>query len=292
MSGASTHLARVQTGVAQVDGIRLHYRRAGSGPLVVLLHGWPQTSLCWRAVIGELAAEHTVLAPDMRGYGLSDKPTWGYDKRRMARDMAGLVTSLGFAGATVIGHDRGARVGHRWALDRPDQVERLAVLDVVPTRAMFQRLDATVATGYWHWLFHLQPDLPERLVSRDIRGYLEFFFERWTFNRHGLDPQAVDAYVTAFSRPGALRASFDDYRATDRDVALDDEDAAAGRRLTMPVLALWGSVGLPARLPCLDIWREYAEDVLGAEIAECGHFIPEERPGALLAHLQEFLATR
>ncbi|MEV1002413.1 alpha/beta hydrolase [Nonomuraea sp. NPDC050202] len=278
------------TGVAFVNGIRVHYTRAGSGPLVILLHGWPQTSLCWRAVLEPLAADHTVVAPDLRGYGLSDKPPTGYDKRQMAADMAELVRTLGFDRAAVVGHDRGARVAHRWALDRPEQVERLVVLDVVPTREMFRRLDASVAAGYWHWLFHLQPDLPERLVANDVRGYLEYFFERWTYNRHGLDPDAVDAYVRAYSRPGALRAGFDDYRAQDQDLALDDDDAAMGRKLVMPVLALWGSVGLPSRLPTLDIWREYAEDVTGAQIPECGHFIAEERPDVLLDHLRGFLA--
>jgi haloacetate dehalogenase len=283
--------AVTSTGVTEVDGVRLHYQRAGEGPLVVLLHGWPQTSQCWRPVLAELAARHTVVAPDLRGYGLSDKPTDGYDKRRMAADMAGLVTALGFDDAAVVGHDRGARVAHRWGLDRPDQVRRLVVLDIVPTREMFRRLDATTANGYWHWLFHMQPDLPELLVSRDVRGYLEYFFGRWTYNRHGLAPEAVDAYVRAFSRPGALRAGFDDYRATTVDLAIDDEDADAGRRLRMPVLALWGSVGLPARLPTLEIWRDYADDVTGAQIPECGHFIAEERPDVLLAHLREFLGA-
>ncbi|OKH99219.1 alpha/beta hydrolase [Streptomyces sp. CB02923] len=280
------------TGVAQVDGVRLHYTRAGSGPLVVLLHGWPQTSRCWQPVLGELARKYTVVAPDLRGYGRSDKPVTGYDKRRMAADMAGLVESLGFEQAAVVGHDRGARVAHRWALDRPEQVDRLALLDIVPTREMFRRLDATIATGYWHWFFHLQPDLPEWLVGQDIRGYLEYFFERWTYNRHALTDEVVDAYVAAFSRPGALRAGFDDYRAAAADTALDDEDFAEGRLLTVPVLALWGAVGLPAQLPTLDIWRDYSahpEQVTGAEIADCGHFIAEEAPEALLAHLRDFL---
>jgi haloacetate dehalogenase len=281
----------VDTGVVRVDDVRLHYTRAGEGPLLVLLHGWPQTSLCWRPVLADLAATHTVVAPDLRGYGLSDKPAGGYDKRRMAADVAELVTALGFEHASVVGHDRGGRVAHRWGLDRPDQVRRLVVLDIVPTREMFRRLDAGTGSGYWHWLFHMQPDLPERLVAQDVRGYLEYFFERWTVNRHGLTPDAVDAYVRAFSRPGAMRAGFDDYRATPDDLALDDEDAAAGRRLRMPVLALWGSAGLPARLPALDIWREYADDVTGAEIPDCGHFIAEERPDALLTHLREFLGT-
>ncbi len=280
------------TGVAQVNGVRLHYTRAGSGPLVVLLHGWPQTSRCWWPVLGELARDYTVVAPDLRGYGLSDKPTTGYDKRTMAADMAGLVESLGFERASVVGHDRGARVAHRWALDRPEQVERIAVLDIVPTREVMRRVDATIASGYWHWFFHFQPDLPERLAGQDVRGYLEYFFERWTYNRHALTGEAVDAYVTAFSRPGALRAGFDDYRATETDIALDDADFAEGRLLTVPVLALWGAAGLPAQLPTLDIWRDHSarpEQVTGAEIPECGHFIAEEAPGALLAHLRDFL---
>ncbi|ULR55825.1 alpha/beta fold hydrolase [Streptomyces deccanensis] len=120
--------------------------------------------------MADLAADHTALAPDLRGYGLSDKPTTGYDKRRMAVGIAGLVDALGFEKAAVGGHDRGARVGHRWALDRPEQVERLAVLDIVPTREMVRRLDASLASGYWHRLFHMQPDLLERLVGRDTRG--------------------------------------------------------------------------------------------------------------------------
>ncbi|MDQ0758234.1 alpha/beta fold hydrolase [Streptomyces canus] len=125
-------------GQTQVDGV----------------HGWPQNSDCWRPVLADLAADYTVVAPDLRGYGLSDKPATGYDKRRMAADVAGLVEVLGFERAMVVGHDRGARVGHHWALDRPDQVERPAVLDIVPTRKVSRRLDVLLASGYWHWLFH------------------------------------------------------------------------------------------------------------------------------------------
>jgi haloacetate dehalogenase len=282
-------VATVTTGTEQVNGVRIGYTLAGAGPLVVLLHGWPQTGRCWHRMLEPLAERHTVLVPDLRGYGLSDKPTWGYDKRQMADDMAALVHVLGFDTAKVVGHDRGARVGHRWALDRPEQVEKLAVLDIVPTREMFRRLDGSVAAGYWHWLFHMQPDLPERLVAPDVRGYLEYFFERWTYQRHGLDPDAVDDYVRAFQRPGALRAGFDDYRAQEIDLVHDEEDAAAGRRLVMPVLALWGSAGLPARMPTLEIWGEYADQVTGAEVPECGHFLPEERPAVVLDHLGAFL---
>lgn len=277
------------SGVVLVNGIRMHYVRAGDGPLLVLLHGWPQTNHCWRHVLPELAKEHTVVAPDLRGYGRTDKPTTGYDKRTMASDVSALVAALGFDSARVVGHDRGARVAHRWALDRPDEVERLAVLDVVPTREMW-RQDARTAAGYWHWLFHLQPDLPELLAGRDVGAYLGYFFEHWTYNRYGLQPDAVAEYVRAFSVPGALRAGFDDYRASFPDDAeLDDADAAAGRRLTMPVLAVWGAAGLPNRLPVLDIWREYADDVRGGPLEECGHFLAEEQPAALVDRLRAFL---
>jgi haloacetate dehalogenase len=281
----------VSSHVIDVDGLRVHYERAGSGPPVVLLHGWPQTSHCWRHVLPRLAERWTVIAPDLRGYGLTDKPADGYDKRTMAGDMRGLVHQLGFDRVTVVGHDRGARVAHRWALDHAEEVERLVVLDVVPTRATFRRADATVARNYWHWLFHLQPDLPELLVGDKIEAYLRWFFERWTVQRPQVE-DAIDHYVEAFRRPGALRAGFDDYRATfPTDIDHDDADAARGNRLTMPVLALWGSSGLPARLPVVDVWKEYADDVSGAAIPDCGHFISEEQPELLLEHLAEFLES-
>lgn len=277
--------------MATVNGLRMHYLRAGDGPPVVLLHGWPQTSHCWHRVLGPLAEHHTVIAPDLRGYGRTDKPREGYDKRTMAADIAGLVEQLGFDRVAVVGHDRGGRVGHRWALDRPEQVTRLAVLDIAPTRAMWQRMDTEVGKAYWHWLFHLQPDLPELLVGNNIAGYLGYFFERWTYQRSAFGPEDVAEYVRAFSAPGALRAGFDDYRASfPHDMAADDADHAAGKRLTQPVLALWGAKGLLGTLPTLDLWREYGTDVTGAAIPDCGHFVPEEQPEAVLAHLREFLA--
>jgi len=277
---------------ADVNGVRLHYVSQGEGPLVVLLHGWPQTWYCWRKLIPALARRHTVVAPDLRGYGLSDKPPAGYDKRTMAADVRALARHLGHQRlALLAGHDRGARVAHRYALDHPGEVERIALLDIVPTRETFRRADATIARGYWHWLFHLQPDLPELLVGGNVEAYLRWFLERWTVNRPAVE-EAVPEYVRAFSAPGALRAGFDDYRATfPDDLDADEASAAAGERLRMPLLVLWGAAGLPSRLPVLDIWRDYATDVRGQEIAECGHFLPEERPTEVADHLLRFLDT-
>lgn len=274
---------------ARVNGIRMHYVAAGAGPLLMLLHGWPQTWYCWRKVIPALAERYTVVAPDLRGYGLTDKPANGYDKRTMAADVRALAYYLGFGRAVLVGHDRGARVAHRYGLDHPDDVERLVVLDVIPTRAMWDRLDLALARGFWHWLFHLQPDLPELLVAGRVETYLRYFFERWTYNRPPVE-EAVAEYVRAFSRPGALRSGFDDYRASfPDDFDLDEASAQAGEKLRMPVLALWGGTGLVGTLPALDIWRQYAHDVRGESIPECGHFLPEERPDAVLDRLLDFL---
>jgi pimeloyl-ACP methyl ester carboxylesterase len=285
-------MTEIQNGVAQVNGLRMHYLLAGQGSPVVLLHGWPQTSHCWRKVLPVLAAEHTVIAPDLRGYGRTDKPRTGYDKRAMATDVAALVESLGFDRVAVVGHDRGGRVAHRWGLDRPDQVSRLAVLDILPTREVWNRWNLDISRRYWHWTFHLQPDLPERLAGADVAAYLGYFFERWTYNRYGLEPAAVDEYVRAFSAPGALRAGFDDYRASFPDDAeLDDADYATGRRLIMPVLALWGGAALFGVAPADEVWRLYADDVRGEPIPECGHFLAEERPAELVELLRPFLAA-
>jgi haloacetate dehalogenase len=280
----------MEHGFALVEGVRLHYVQQGSGPLVLLLHGWPQTWYQWRELIPPLAEEYTVVAPDMRGYGLSDKPRTGSDKRTMAADLRALARVLGHERVRLVGHDRGARVAHRYALDHPDEVERVAVLDIIPTREVFRRTDATLAKGFWHWFFHLQPDLPELLVSGNVEAYLRWFYERWTWDRSVFPPEVVDVYVRAFSAPGALRAGFDDYRASyPDDMAADDASAEAGDRLSMPLLALWGAAGLIDTLPVLDIWRDYATDVRGEPIAECGHFLPEERPAAVLDHLRKFL---
>jgi pimeloyl-ACP methyl ester carboxylesterase len=280
-----------ESSVVSVNGVKLHYLIEGTGAPLVLLHGWPETSHCWRKLIPLLAHEFTLVAPDLRGYGRSDKPATGYDKRTMASDILLLLRELGLQRAALVGHDRGARVAHRLALDHPEAVEALVLLDIVPTREVWERMDATLAVGFWHWLFHLQRDLPEQLVSKDVAGYLGFFFERWTTNRGALEPDAIEHYVKAFSAPGALRAGFDDYRAAfPTDAEHDDGDARDGKRVECPVLVLWGADGLVGTLPVLDIWGRYATSVRGAPIDQCGHFLPEEAPERVAGAIRVFLS--
>lgn len=273
----------METGVAQVNGIRMFYRRAGQGPLIVLLHGWPQTGHCWRHLAGPLSETHTVVAPDLRGYGRSDKPAGGYDKRTMAADLHQLVHALAFTRATVIGHDRGARVAHRWALDHPQDVDRLVLLDIIPTREMWLRMDADLARRTWHWLFHLQPDVPELL---DPVAYIRHTIERWSYVR--LPEEDIAEYVRSFQAPGTMRAGLADYRASFPDDAAAD-DADFGRKLTMPVHLLWGEHSFLRSLDPVEIWQDYAKDVSGAVVQDCGHFLPEERPQEVLAALTPML---
>jgi haloacetate dehalogenase len=275
----------METGVVRVNGIRMHYRRAGRGPMMVLLHGWPQNGHCWRHLMGPLSETHTVVAPDLRGYGRSDKPATGYDKRTMAADLHELVPALGSASATVIAHDRGARVAHRWALDHPQDIDRLVLMDIIPTREMWRRMDAELAMRTWHWLFHLQPDVPELV---DPAAYVRHAIEHWS--HVPLPEEDIAEYVRAFTAPGAMRAGLADYRASlPTDAAADDADAAAGRRLAMPVRLLWGEHSFLRSLDPVAIWREYAEDVAGDVVEDCGHFLAEERPREVLAALARIL---
>lgn len=288
-----------ETHTVDVGGVRVHAEVGGSGPPVLLLHGYPQTHAMWRRVAPVLAERFTVVAPDLRGYGDSGKPTTTsthepYGKRAMAGDVVGLMRHLGHERFAVVGHDRGARVAHRLCLDHEERVERVAVLDVVPTRHVFAVADRAMATAYYHWFFLAQPEpLPERLIGADPVWFLRRKLGHWSAARGDLgvfDPAAVAEYERCFADPATVHASCEDYRAAASiDLEHDDADAAAGRRVGAPLLALWGADGFVGRhYDVLGVWRDYADDVSGQEVPG-GHFLPEEAPRETTGLLLDFL---
>lgn len=283
---------------AEVDGVRLHAAVAGSGPPLLLLHGYPQTHVMWHRVAPALAEEFTVVTADLRGYGDSAKPRDDerhemYSKRLMAADQVGLMARLGFDRFAVAGHDRGARVAHRMCLDHPNAVSAAAMLDIVPTRHTFATVDRAMALAYYHWFFLAQPeDLPERLVGADPEFYLRSKLAAWGGGDAVFDERAVSEYVRCFSDPAAVHASCADYRAASTiDLEHDEASVRAGESVGCPLLVLWGSRGfVGGHYDVLDIWRDYAADVRGHAV-ECGHFLPEEQPSVTTTALREFFAA-
>jgi haloacetate dehalogenase len=272
-------------------GVRIHTRRAGSGPPLLLLHGYPQTHLTWHAIAPALAEDFTIVACDLRGYGASDKPPttadhWPYTQRAMADDQVAVMRALGFERFAVCGHDRGARVGYRLALDHPERVTRLAVLDIVPTGEALRRADREFGLGYWHWFFLAQPaPLPERMIAADPDAYYRHFDAPF------FDREAVAAYRRAVDDEATIHAMCEDYRAgATLDYAHDLTDINRGARIGCPVLALWGARWhLDDWYDVLAVWREWADDVTGRAL-DCGHYLAEERPDETLAELRAFFA--
>jgi haloacetate dehalogenase len=280
----------------ETAGADIHCVIGGAGAPLLLLHGYPQTHAMWHRVAPALARRFTLVCPDLRGYGDSSKPpaVAGHEqqsKRAMAQDMLEVMHALGYTRFRVAGHDRGGRVAHRLAVDRPAAVERLAVLDISPTRKMYAATDKEFATRYYHWFFLIQPyDLPERLIGADPVYYLRRKIGSWGGGLSYFDARALAEYERCFSDPATIHASCEDYRAAASiDLVHDDEDVAEGRRIECPVLALWGDRGVVHRLfRPLDDWREVAADVRGRALA-ASHFLAEEAPEATAAELLAFL---
>jgi haloacetate dehalogenase len=288
-----------------IQGFELEHRRvgetdytlerAGSGPPLLLLHGFPETHACWHAVAPRLVrAGHAVVAADLKGYGASRAPAGGpegqgFSKREMAAELVALMRDLGHERFAVAGHDRGARVAYRLALDHPEQVTRVAVLNTIPTIEQFERMGARASLGFWPWFLLAQPaPMPERLLEADPEGVLDHVFATWAGDPDAIGAASRAAYLRALDR-ATIAGMCADYRASFHlDRRLDEEDRDAGRRIRAPLLVVTGAQEAQlADAP--EIWRGWAHDVTATEVPG-GHFVPEEAPdelaGALIAFLE------
>lgn len=272
--------------------VQVRVRHGGSGPPLLLLHGNPQTHAMWHLIAPQLAEDFTVVATDLRGYGDSSKPPTmpnhsTYSKREMAKDQVEVMRKLGFERFSVCGHDRGGRVAYRMALDNPDCVTKLAVLDIIPTGEAFRRANMAFGLGYWHWFFYAQPhDVPERFLAIDPDEHL------LEGRRHLFAPEALEDYLRCFRNPQTRHAICEDYRAAATlDFDHDEADRQARRRIGCPVLTLWGRQGsLEEWYDVVGVWHEWADDVRGRAI-DCGHYLPEEAPEETYAELRAFFAS-
>ena len=279
--------------VAGVDAT-INLARAGDGPPLLLLHGYPQTHVMWHPVAPRLAERFHVVAADLRGYGDSSKPPGDesherYAKRTMARDMVQVMEALGFDRFFVAGHDRGGRVGHRMALDHPERVSRLAVLDIVPTRTLLMSTGRAFANSYYHWFFLSQkPDLPETLIGASASYFLRTTIERWSATPGAITPEAMAEYERCFDAAG-IHASCEDYRAA-TTIDLEHDEADIDRMVECPVLVLWGEKGrMHALYDVPATWRERARDVR-SRLLPCAHFVVEESPDETAAELLAFFS--
>jgi haloacetate dehalogenase len=277
----------------RTTGAEIFLRTAGSGPPLLLLHGYPQTHAMWHQVAPVLAERFTVVCPDLRGYGASSKPASdpahaAYSKRATAQDLVEVMAELGHERFLLAGHDRGGRVAHRLALDHPERVAKLALLDIIPTYDVFHAVDQKVATGTYHWFFLIQPaPFPETLIGHDPDFFLRWHLRAWSAGRDDFfAPEAVAAYVEAFRDPATVHATCEDYRAG-ATIDLEHDAADRDRRIACPLLVLWGEKGKPQDLAA--IWRDRGTEVTGRALP-AGHFLAEEVPAETAAALAEFFA--
>ncbi len=283
--------------IVQTQNAEIFVRKGGAGPALILLHGFPQTHVCWHKIVPALKDHFTLILPDLRGYGRSSCPPTDdghspYSKRAMARDIVDVADYFDSPEFFLTGHDRGGRVAYRLALDHPARVKRLAVLDIVPTHTMWHEFTTDLAMATYHWLFLAQPfPFPENMIESSGSAFIDHTIASWTRNKDLSDfhPDALADYRGYLSRPDYIHANCEDYRAGQTcDLAIDEKDFDASRKILCPLLALWGDDGLAEKSnSTLEVWKMWAKNVRGHEL-DCGHFLAEEKPDKTAQALLDF----
>ena len=275
-------------------GIRMRFAMGGKGPALLLVHGHPHTHSIWRKVAPQLAKNHTVILPDLRGYGDTDKPESTpdhrpYSKKEMAKDLIALTQSLGIDRFAFVGHDRGARVGHRLALDHPDAVTKAVFVDIAPTATMYELTNKEFATKYFWWFFLIQPEpFPEKLIGFDPEYFLHHHINGQIKIKGVVEDRAFKEYLRCYKNPATIHAICEDYRAA-AGIDLEDDKADADQRIRCPLYLLWGARGTVGKLyDVVGTWRNKAVNVSG-EALDCGHSPEEECPEIFLEKVKAFL---
>jgi pimeloyl-ACP methyl ester carboxylesterase len=270
---------------AQVNCIRMHYVKMGKGPLLILLHGWPETWYEWRKVMPALASTFTVVAPDLRGLGLSEKTQTGYDKHTIANDIAALIEHLGEGSAIVVGHDMGGKVAYVLGLVHPELATKLILVDCMPPGN--ENMDPSKG-GMWHYGFHMAAEFPEMLTKGREREYISAQMMSWLHQKDAITQDALDEYVKYYASPGGMTAGFNYYRALPDDAQF--LAAYANRKVTIPVLTIAGRYGVSDNL--FKAMTQKADNLKGVIVEECGHFVPEEAPGFLAEQIMHFAQVK
>ena len=272
------------------NGIKQHWVEAGSGPPLILLHGFPLFWYQWRKMMPELSQHFRVIAPDLRGYGSTAKPPTGYDKRTMAQDLKALLEHLGIGRAAIVGHDRGARVATRFAKDHPEMTSHLCVMDNIPTLTIFETLDAERAKAQWWFLFNAVPGLPEMLIRGREEPWLRFIFSQWSYNPECISGLNFEVYLKNYQAAGAVEGALRDYSAGVLDVEQDKADQDV--KIAAPTLVLWGeeSVAIKGLFDIKAVWSQMATHPNFVSIPQCSHLPPEEQPELVNRALLDFLS--